>query len=297
MTKRGADRPEVMIGLPYSSKGELLNAALECGARILISAGSCWRKGALRRPGMATWIAGASMDSAGFTAMRQGGYRWSVFEYVDMITGLGAYAPHGDCLPFPLKWWSAMDFCCEPEIAKDRAEVERRIDATITTYDETIEYLDWWRGEGDTWTPDPMPVLQGRLPSDYLRCAAGIAYNREIRGRDALPDLVGIGSVCRRHLHGPDGLISVLRALHAELPPHVRLHLFGVKGAALPELAEFEGRVESIDSMAWDFAARVKAREAGIPCTVGHRARTMKAWYAAQIAAKPRLRVRRRVKQ
>ncbi len=246
---------------------------------------------------MATWIAGASMDSAGFTAMRQGGYRWSVEEYVDMISGLAAYAPHGDCLPFPLHWWSAMDFCCEPEIAGNRAEVERRIDATITTYDDTIAYVDWWRDEGDTWTPDPMPVLQGRNPADYLRCAAGIAFNREFRGREPLPDLVGIGSVCRRNLHGPDGLIAVLSELHAALPAHVRLHLFGVKGAVLADLADFGERVASVDSMAWDFAARQEARKAGIACDVKHRARVMRAWYARQLAVKPRVKARRRVRR
>ncbi|WP_233810298.1 hypothetical protein [Paraburkholderia sp. HP33-1] len=39
--------------------------------------------------------------------------------------------------------------------------------------------------------------------------------------------------------------------------------------------------VASIDSMAADFAARVKARRAGIPNTVAHRAAEMNRWMAA----------------
>lgn len=103
-------------------------------------------------------------------------------------------------------------------------------------------------------------------------------------GRDGLPALVGVGSVCRRQLHGPEGLLTVLRGLDAALPPSVRLHLFGVKGDVLGNLGSLRTRVESVDSMAWDFAARMEARKAGASCTVELRARAMRDWYHRQVS-------------
>jgi hypothetical protein len=44
-----------------------------------------------------------ALDCGGLTAMkRYGGYRWTIWDYVDLATQLR-----------PL-WWSAMDYCCEP---------------------------------------------------------------------------------------------------------------------------------------------------------------------------------------
>ncbi len=55
-----------------------------------------------------------------------------------------------------------------------------------------------------------MPVIQGRHPDDYLRCLDGIAGILR-------PDMVvGIGSMCRRALSGPDGLLAVLSRLDRE---------------------------------------------------------------------------------
>lgn len=269
---------KIRIGLPYGGKGPLLEMARALNAPILLSAGSLWRKetGFTPMPRMA-WGCDVALDSAGFTAMQQGGYRWSVSEYVAFVV-----TNRGDgSMPFPWAWWSAMDFCCEPEIATNRAEVERRIDLTISTYAETMAELEAWREEGDTETPDPMPILQGRTPADYVRCARELAA---VCRDGELPARVGVGSVCRRELHGPEGLLEVLQALHEELPAHVRLHLFGVKGALLAKLARFEGRIESVDSMAWDTRARNRARHEGIPYTVENRAEELKRWYTTQRA-------------
>ena len=65
-----------------------------------------------------------------------------------------------------------------------------------------------------------------------------------------------MGSVCRRHLHGEAGLLEILKVLDAYLPEHVTVHLFGVKGQAFSWLGPWLHRIESVDSMAWDFAAR-----------------------------------------
>ncbi|MCE3544045.1 hypothetical protein LXJ56_28100, partial [Escherichia coli] len=57
-----------------------------------------------------------------------------------------------------------------------------------------------------------MPVLQGRVPDDYVRSLDAI-------GGLILPGtVVGIGSMCRRPIHGPEGLIAVVERLTRILP-------------------------------------------------------------------------------
>ena len=304
-----ARMPVVRVGLPYASRGTLLEAAQDIGGHTLLSAGAMHRqrrgKGDTDRPwaftriGDAAWMSSSALDSAGFVAMMQGGYRWSVEEYVGWVCTLNGDDNAGRAFPFG--WWSAMDFCCEPEIASDRAEVEKRIRATVDSYRQTLEALNGWRDEGVTDVPDPMPILQGRTADDYVGCAHELArvisesspctcpdgdewcaaeWHRTHKG---LPALVGLGSVCRRNLHGPEGLLTILEALDKALPAHVRLHLFGVKGDSLPHIAaRFAHRIESIDSMAWDLRARKEARAARISNTVEHRAEWMKRWHDAQ---------------
>lgn len=271
--------PEIRVGLPYSANGRLARAAFGIRAPTLISAGSMFRDGRFTAVGLAAWTTNAALDSAGFTAMLRGGYRWSISDYVEfVVTNRGEHCE----LPFPWKWWSAMDYCCETEIAHNRAEVERRVELTVESYADTLAEIDWWRDEGVNDVPDPMPVLQGREPSDYVGCARQMSAV----GRDgALPELVGVGSVCRRQLHGRDGLLAVLSALDRELPPEVRLHLFGVKGDLLRHLAPFARRVAAVDSMAWDFRARRQALEDGRPNDVAHRAAALIDWYQRQKAA------------
>lgn len=244
----------IHVGLPYTGISAMSMAASAEAAPVLFSAGSMFRKEeGLSRLGMAPWSACSVIDSGGFVAMKMfGGYRWTVEEYVDAVV-TNCWRGH---LPFPWKWWAAMDLCCEPEIAKDRKEVIARVEGTARLYEETLEHLDWWRGEGDTETPDPMPVLQGWKPEDYLLSVSLLEAVRAANGREPLPRLVGVGSVCRRDIHGEDGLLNILDMLDLELPDHVELHLFGVKGVALKHLGALADRVASIDSEAWDYAAR-----------------------------------------
>lgn len=264
--------PIIRIGLPYSSNGRLAQEAQQLGAPTLISVGSMFRKGGFTPIGLAAWTTPAALDSAGFTAMLQGGYRWTVAEYVEFVV-----TNSGDgSMPFPWAWWSAMDYCCEEQIATNRAEVERRMALTVESYAETLAELDWWREEGDTETPDPMPVLQGRTAADYVTCARELAA---VCRDGRLPALVGVGSVCRREVHGPEGLLTVLAALDRELPKGIRLHLFGVKGALLAHIAPYKHRIASVDSMAWDHRARHDAQDRDVKNDVEHRAATMRTWF------------------
>ena len=247
---------QIRIGLP-GSFDTFSAVARDIGAPVLISANAFWQHARKR-----FWIprrqlfngVDLAIDSAGFVAMlRYWHYRWPLYKYVDFVK---AVAP---------TWWAAPDYCCEREIAWNRAEVLSRVTRTAFK-------LEWTRQvAADTGVPPPMPVLQGWLPDDYERCA------------DMSPDLhgmIGVGSVCRRPLHGPDGLFAVVERLDRILPTNVTLHLFGVKGNAISALASHP-RVVSIDSQAWDYAGRLEKKGS---FTIEYRSECMRRWAAKQSA-------------
>lgn len=234
----------------------------ECHSRsipIIISANSLWNNKKKEFRSFAGYYGhDIALDSGGFVAMKlHGGYRFSDVQYAALAKSL---AP---------AWWAQMDHCCEPEVATNREEVRRRIAATAKNLSELRAIA---RGEGQ---PLPMPVLQGWMPADYVY---GPIYNDA-----AWPDLVGVGSVCRRSMKGESGLLAVLRAIVHAIPKHVKLHLFGVKSAAIaPALSEVGDRIASFDSQAWAFRVRVKCREAGVSCDSSARALGMVEWVSDQ---------------
>lgn len=305
---------EVRVGLPYllgRPDHAFLTAITQLGASALISTGSLYRpsRGWLAAP-LTAWSVRPALDSAGYVAQaRFGGYRWSVADYVERVVlnfpgeREGDDAPLRAALPCPWSWWSAPDYCCEPEIAPHRAEVERRIGRTTEAFLEALEALQGWRAEGEVGTPDPLPILQGRTAADYLRSARELAEGIDRvhactcptdpgqctaqwhRARAGLPELVGVGSVCRRELHGPEGLLTLLDALDEALPSHVRLHLFGVKSSAVALLGRFGRRVASVDSAAWDSAARWRALKRGTANDLANRRAALLGWAEAQLHA------------
>src|SRR3546814_13278624 len=97
----------------------------------------------------------------------------------------------------------------------------------------------------------------------YERCLDGLALDY------GLTPLIGVGSMCRREVSGPEGLIAVFDHLDRILPKGVMLHGFGVKGTALSHLKGIEHRIASIDSQAYGQAARPdrsEARRVGKEC-------------------------------
>lgn len=207
-------------------------AILALNVPMLVSANSLWDPRRNRFHRYSKYLGrDIALDSSGFVAMQlYGGYRWTSQQYAMLAMTLRP------C------WWAQMDYCCEPEIAANRSEIERRIQWTI---DGLRACRDSAHSIGMT---DPMPVLQGYEPSDYIH---GPLFDSE------MPSLIGIGSVCRRHLHGKNGLMAVIDALDRRLPPRIVLHLFGVKGSALQVIAStFSHRSFSADSMAYSRAAR-----------------------------------------
>jgi len=272
----------VRCGLP-TSYGLIPRRAAEMEYDILISAGSLWdnNKKSFKVPGKRIWECNSvALDSAGFVATKlHGGYRWSVQQYVELAS------------TYNWIWWSQMDFCCEPEIASDSVIVRNRVTATA-------DMLLRCRIESEGKCIPPMPILQGWCPDDYRLC--GDKFDVILKAE--WPNLVGVGSVCRRQMSGPTGLWAILASLDRWLPPHVKLHLFGVKGDAIPELSQ-NPRIESTDSCAWDFGTRrqvqneriqsgLPIREATklIPNTTARRATGMVSWMelASNATAKPR---------
>lgn len=271
---------EIIVGLPHLGDGPILARAKIIGQPALISANglSRWtdRRGWREWSGWRTHqlanahgLPALCLDSAGFVAAaRYGGFPWTLADYVELA------AAH------PFRWWASADYCVEAEIARDREEVFDRISRTIRA-NHDCRRLAEDHGIADTL----MPVIQGRLPADYERCLDAL-------WRSLKPGaLIGVGSMCRRHVHGPEGLIAVIDHLDQVLPAGVRLHVFGAKGAALPFLLPFAHRVASIDSQAYGIRARQSARKAGVRKTDAFVAQHLQQWIAAQqdrLSQKPR---------
>jgi len=228
-----------------------------CGdRRRLLRAAGCAREFLRFRSARALDGLDVALDSAGFVAQRHyGGFPWEVWQYV-ALAGSRAWA-----------WWSQMDVCCEAEVAPDRTAVRLR-------QAETIRLLHECRAVArDCGISMPMAVLQGRTVEEYQWHADRIGHLLDGAG------LVGVGSMCRRPLGGREGLAAVLDGLEDVLPAGVRVHLFGVKSDGLAALSGHP-RVASVDSMAWDVAARRDADR-----SMAARVATMRRWYLAQVQA------------
>ncbi|MFZ3481866.1 DUF7221 family queuine tRNA-ribosyltransferase-like protein [Sphingomonas sp. 3-13AW] len=180
------------------------------------------------------------LDSAGFYAQAAwGGYPWSAEAYI-----------FGLCAAYPWKRFSSLDLCVEEEVARDRIEVRERVCKTVAL-NLLCAKLSEDAGIGDRL----MPVIQGSLPEDYIRCYDSLS------GMIGEKRIIGVGSMCRRKTSGDDGIIAVVEALHRELPPGVRIHLFGLKSDGAEAVADLDDRVASIDSQAYGVTARKEANE------------------------------------
>lgn len=227
----------IRAGVPLPG-GRLVEIARDAGLPVLFSANAFMRRDAAGqitsvRPADREQFGSlnAALDSAGFVAAaKYRGYPWSVEQYLNLVES------------YDWAWFASMDHCVEPEIAGDKAGVMFRVAETARMYGELR------RAAADRGLGSPMPVLQGWTPSQYLWCADRMPLLE-------WPELIGVGSMCRRDLHGEVGVFAVIDALDKILPAHTRFHLFGVKGKSLEHLGQHP-RVASIDSMGWDFAAR-----------------------------------------
>lgn len=234
-----------------------------------------------------------AMDSAGYVAMlmlkkkgKQAGmagiFPWSMSQYVEFATSCGS------------SWWSQPDLCVEPELAGSEDEIQFRIKATATLLEGALQTLYAWQNElvktcsartiANMLKP-PVPVIQGWDAAHYEQSLELMTRVWE-RWEPWLgaPALIGVGSVCRRSLkHPTHGLYAVLERLRPLIPQTSRLHLFGVKGGCLGEMAS-NSWIASADSMAFDLGARIKAHQRGHSNSMVHRCAEMDRWMRAALA-------------
>jgi len=279
----------IRAGIPQSG-GKLAFHAFDEGFAGMVSASAFWnsKTGRFRIP-KATDLTEIdfALDSAGFTAMKlfqtkgrqpgiAGVYPWTMEQFVELASFSGA------------AWVAQPDFCCEPELAVDQQAIDYRVNATATLLEGMLRVVYAWQDQlARTLSANavqnmvriPVPVAQGWSVDDYRR---SIDLMMQVWERwmpwIAPPALIGLGSVCRRHLTDPHhGLFAILEGLEGYLPPGTRCHLFGIKGQALDRVKMYDW-VASVDSMAADFAARVKARKAGVSNTIAHRIAEVDRW-------------------
>ncbi len=256
---------EIRVGLPRPG-GALAAAARALGYKVMVSANSFVIRNTfgepirVRRPGHGFVGIDAALDSGGFVGMSH---------YGEIPLPTEAYV-HGVVAAYPWTWYAQPDYCCEPKVAASRTDVRLRQAASVALF------LDCTAIASRAGLPGPVAVLQGWTPDDYHR-------SWDLLPLGAAPPLVGVGSVCARPVHGPTGLMAVVHRIDRVLPPGVQLHLFGVKSAGIRAILSegaLDGRVRSIDSMAWDFAARVRFRTGR---TIARRVGVMRDWHDGQV--------------
>jgi hypothetical protein len=283
------------VGIPHSG-GRLAIHADNEGFAAMVSASAFWdrTKRVFRMPEYTPLSEmDFALDSAGYTALlgfqrkgRQDGiagiFPWSYEAYIEFACLSGS------------SWYSQPDLCVEEGVAKDAEAVNYRIRATATLLEGMLQILYEWQNElsrtcnstvvANMLRP-PVPVLQGRVRSDYLYSLELLdAVWSRYEGWLDKPALIGVGSMCRRDLHDKEeGLYAVLETLRPHFPEGSKAHLFGVKNQALNEVPKFDF-VASVDSMAFDFSARVKAHKQGVSNTIERRSAEMTEWMQSAMA-------------
>ena len=204
----------------------------------------------MRAPRLPDHITDLAADCGGYVAtVRWGEYRYSPAEYV-------AWLESWKVKPV---WAATMDFCCEQDIATDKAEVMLRQDKTTD-----MAYLFWEEYRDCPWAW--VPTIQGWNVDDYVRHAnelKPLVYEMKDHYTDGWR--VGIGTLCQR----ADGRMirDVVMAVTSVLPD-VPIHLWGVKLGAFQGEEGLPEQVCSMDSAAWNglFGKnRERWRASGLP--------------------------------
>ena len=205
-----------------------------------------------------------ALDSGGFVAMAlYGKFRFHPRDYAFLGTSS------------MWEWYAQMDLCCEPEV--NEGDVRKRVKLSSELLHLNLHYANETADFLEVRPKYPMPVIQGWKAEHYIE---SLELTCDLMG-GTLPPIIGIGSMCRRHLHGEDGLLNILDSVLPHIPPHVGVHLFGVKGAAMSYLPQYP-QVTSIDSMAFEFAARQQTRKSGEKRTMQIRTAHMEQWVNQQ---------------
>lgn len=288
------DTLQMRVGIPHRG-GKLAVHAFDQDWPAMVSANAFWNaeKQCFKFPEYTDLSElDFALDSAGFVAVQNfqikgkqagmaGIFPWTAADYISFANTTGC------------AWYTAPDLCCESEVASSQAEIDYRINATATLLEACLRIIYAWQNElAKTCTTTtvanmlrpPVPAIQGWKACDYQRSLElTMAVWERWQPWLAAPALIGIGSVCRRHLsHPKHGLFSILGALESQWPAGSKAHLFGVKGTALAKLKTMNW-IGSTDSMAWDSGARWSALKAGKSNTLAHRCDEMSSWMASAL--------------
>ena len=167
-----------------------------------------------------------ALDSGGFTELSAGEWKTSARTYIGEVRRFQQIGQ--------LEWVAPQDYMCEPQILA-------RTGLTVAEHQRrTVENFLRLRDELGLLV---VPVLQGWVRDDYLRCWE--LYDRHLSLE--CERLVGLGTICRRQATGEAARIV------GSLAPPLRLHGFGVK---LTGLARFGHLLASADSLAWSYRGR-----------------------------------------
>lgn len=301
---------EVVLGLPYLSKGELTATAKRLGASVLLSANSFsrWRDEGPAPRGYEVCLMERRMriargEKPPFSTRRPQRMRtWKGWNPGQMVhadglaavdldsAGFHAMAAWGGypwtprsyildlATSYPFRRISSMDLCVEQEVAGDRDAVRERISKTVALNRECRILADD-AGIGDRL----MHVIQGATADDYMRCFDAMSA---MIGDEAV---IGVGSMCRRKAEGDDGIVAIVDQLDRRLPRNVRLHLFGLKSDGAEAVAMLDDRVASIDSQAFGVRARriandIRAADPAFSKSNAFVAGVMEDWWTRQVS-------------
>jgi hypothetical protein len=262
-----------LLGLPFLRPGVLWERAMALHAPVLISANALsryrtdsidlrvWDGFDHRHLGLVSRHP-VALDSAGFVAARRyRGFPWSTDDYLDLAAAA------------PWLWWAAQDLCVEPEVADDNDAVLDRVSGTVR-----LNMVCLRGGERRAIADRFVPVLQGWHPHHYLRCLDRMPWVLD-------RPLIGIGSMCRRHILGEHGILHVLDVLdRAFAGTTSKWHLFGLKSQAIA-IACRHPRVASADSQAYGVAACQQALRSRTSKSDTMLATVMARWHGQQMQA------------
>jgi hypothetical protein len=201
-----------------------------------------------------SYLVDVAVDSGGFVAAQQGGYRFGWGEYGYWLCLLDTDNPG------KLKWAAMPDLPCEAELAVDATAVRARQEETTRNVFQIA--MRWRKGIPWAW----VPTVQGRAIEEYVwharymrRLILDLPYgdwNRFRQGLEHAEFRLGIGSLCKR-----EDLVEAVRVVGAVAEEcdrwHVgtiRFHLWGIDSRAIPLLqrAGLMARVASFDTSAFN---------------------------------------------
>jgi len=139
-------------------------------------------------------------------------------------------------------WFASRDYPCEPELLKRRHS--STFSNQLMTLNQQVDIETHIENEYPELFKHFVAVLQGWALDDYIFMAD------YLNDHGLLTDLVGVGSVCRRH--SENEIKKIILGIKTQFPI-VKLHGFGVKFTVL-ENKETWDALHSADSVAYQYA-------------------------------------------